>query len=157
MIIRIQLLNLIFFSLVTLKVLNSIWLLGKAVKLIKENKRAKHANKKAPASTQPTSPSKDGTKFKRSKSVGENMNLSAALNQLKKNTDHLRQPSLTPKPLFSNSTVSLQSVGLNDEFVKDANSEETPPGTADAQAKTKIPTKPLHEIDRYTMCSNRII
>ena len=85
--------------------------------------------------------------------------------------ESIQSQPLTPKLLFSNSTVSLQSVGLNDEFVKDSKAdssesneiEETKvikganlPEVSSEVKNRKTPT-PLNEIDRYTMCSNRII
>ena len=72
----------------------------------------------------------------------------------------------------SNSTVSLQNVGLNEEFIKDSQQQQqqqqqqesqegdtVPPESGDNSElkQRKPPPKPLNEIDRYTMCSNRII
>ena len=83
----------------------------------------------------------------------------------------LQDSMMTKKSLFSNSTVSLQSVGLNEEFIKDTQQCGVTSGTHSGENGTVSPTKedsskdtkkarpqkPLSEIDRYTMCSNRII
>ena len=119
--------------------------------LIGESKEQSHA---PPPNPPHASPTKDGGKFKRSWSVGENLDMSPTLLRFKKGPE-LQQASLTPKPLFSNSTVSLASVGLNEEFVKDTGS--APLVTDGKPQKQGLPPKPLNEIDRYTMCSNRII
>ena len=70
------------------------------------------------------------------------------------------------KALLSNSTVSLASVELNTEFIKDINAQSTPiayigeksPNSIEKETelKRRVP-KPLDDIDRYTMCSNRIV
>ena len=78
------------------------------------------------------------------------------LSETRPNPELQQQPSLTPKPLFSNSTVSLSSVGLNEDFVND-NSREGLPLVVGTDKSKRPPPKPLHEVDRYTMCSNRII
>lgn len=72
--------------------------------------------------------------------------------------------------LMSNSTVSLQSMRLNAEFMADLQQAEQTSGAqvdnnstrSDSDDMTltqrrKPPAKPLSEIDRFTMCSNRII
>jgi hypothetical protein len=112
----------------------------------------------------------EGT-LKRSQSVGERMNTPSPTptkpappspHELSPNAD-----SISQKILFSNSTVSLQSVGLNEDYVKD-NSSQKPemvltqrknPAPNSPKKENKPPKiqKPLSEIDRYTMCSNRII
>ncbi|XP_013378717.1 transmembrane anterior posterior transformation protein 1 homolog [Lingula anatina] len=88
------------------------------------------------------------------------------------------EKSLTAmKPMFSNSMVSLKSVHLNEEFLKDSEaaeaaenecSEDAVPKegkpeetgvadpTLDAVEKTKT-NKTLNEIDRFTMCSSSIV
>ena len=68
------------------------------------------------------------------------------------------------KALLSNSTVSLASVELNAEFIKDNNAVLPPDGQTSkqengadqSQLRQRVP-KPLEDIDRYTMCSNRIV
>ena len=76
-----------------------------------------------------------------------------------------RSPSITPKPLFSNSTVSLASVSLNEEFIlRDTCSEgKASPSRSELRQrkkddeKDKYPQKPLSEVDRFSMVSNRIV
>ena len=70
--------------------------------------------------------------------------------------------TLEQSQLMSNSTVSLQSVQLNAEFEADLQQTEQKTVVASSEETTltqrrKPPAKPLSEIDRYTMCSNRII
>ncbi|ELU04873.1 hypothetical protein CAPTEDRAFT_5824 [Capitella teleta] len=74
--------------------------------------------------------------------------------------------SISQKILFSNSTVSLQSVGLNEDYVKDKSTHNAEMVlskrhvhglTPEKNEKPARVQKPLSEIDRYTMCSNRII
>ena len=68
-----------------------------------------------------------------------------------------REDSFSNKALLSNSTVNLSSVELNEEFVKDTGIVTKPPEKNGTDPKKGKPQKPLSEIDRYTMCSNRII
>jgi hypothetical protein len=74
-----------------------------------------------------------------------------------------RSPSITPKPLFANSTVSLSSVSLNEEFtLKDTclDGKESQHNLELRQRKKtddKKPQKPLSEVDRFSMVSNRIV
>lgn len=81
--------------------------------------------------------------------------------------------SLTPRPLFANSTVSLQSVGLNEDYVRDQEGNLSPsPNTSKPQSNQsgelrqrkpeenksqKPPPPPLSEVDRFSMVSNRIV
>ena len=66
------------------------------------------------------------------------------------------------KALLSNSTVSLASVELNSDFIRDINAQSTPVDktrqseTKELNLKQRV-QKPLEDIDRYTMCSNRIV
>ena len=159
-------------SLVTFKVLNSIVLLGLACGYISDNKQKEAAATAAAESVAPPADSfSDSISFKRSDHVVKHLHRSHSISG-SMNTSvqegalsppilggHCITPSLTPKGLLSNSTVSLQSVGLNEDYVKDVTVvSPTAKGTELKRRKPEPrPAKPLSEIDRYTMCSNRII
>ena len=86
-----------------------------------------------------------------------------------------RQGSFAGSPLLHNSTVSLQSVQLNTDFVQDqlgrsvavadlsesdvtAGSDVKPRrGRQKSECTDGTITPPLSEVTRYTMCANRII
>ena len=162
-------------SLVTFKVLNSIVLLGLACGYINDNKQKEAAAAAATTAAQSVAPPadsfSDSISFKRndhvikhlhrSHSISGSMNTSVQEGTLSPPIlgGHCITPSLTPKGLLSNSTVSLQSVGLNEDYVKDVTVvSPTAKGTELKRRKPEPrPAKPLSEIDRYTMCSNRII
>ena len=181
--------HLLNFSLITLKVLISIVLLGKSCDYIKESKKAKDTKPaaKSESASAPSPPSKHKNPasaqsrddfdlkspglHRRSKSVGRDLNVTFSntssfsdVSLADTDTSLNRHISMT-KPMFSNSTVSLQSVGLNEDFIKDSTKEpSTPPLDIHSNAlkqrksdKNREPPKPLSEVDRYTMCSNRII
>ena len=163
-------------SLVTFKVLNSIVLLGLACSYIHDNKQKEVAaaatSNVSAATTQMKAPPvdsfSDGINFKRidlaiknlhrSHSVAGAMNMPPLESTLALPGQCIT-PCLTPKSMLSNSTVSLQSVGLNEDYVKDvAVMSPTSKGSELKQRRPQAtPTQPLSEIDRYTMCSNRII
>ena len=93
--------------------------------------------------------------IKRSNSLVINRTLcDSSLSDLEIRTSTPKEESLQitmSKDLLSNSTVSLASVQLNPEIAKDINTSSD---------KTEIRQriqKPLDHIDRYTMCSNRIV
>ena len=169
--------NVVFFSLLSLKVLNSIVLLGKSADFIHENKD-QPATSPDPHRTMPRSHSFTSIHFSTKQPCTDDMALDSALRQKMKRSQSLgssinsapdsptggapvspgKDESL--KPLFSsNSTVSLQSVGLNEEYIKDRDTGagSQPTSLTQRTNTTKKPQKPLSEIDRYTMCSNRII
>ena len=72
---------------------------------------------------------------------------------------------ITPKSLFANSTVSLASVSLNEDYsLKDTtHSVAGPSDKSNLRARKKDdkkeskPQKPLSEVDRFSMVSNRIV
>lgn len=186
---------LLCFSLLSFKVLISIVLAGKAIEYIaehKERERLEAEEKKSKqqiilkrkSSWDPSYSAHRVSEITRSKSVGARLNQTAHKRQhsddvnIKSNitteteitvADIVKSsPPLTQaKPLFSNSTVSLESVGLNEEMMRgksDSKSTETlltqvRQRTISGSKSAKKDKKeiPLHEIDRYDMCSNRII
>lgn len=173
--IGVLLLVMLYLCLVTFKVLNSVVLLGLACGYINDNKQKEAAAAATTAAAQskvpPVDSFSDSISFKRSdhafKHLHRSHSISGSMNaSLQEATlsppvlGHCLTPSLTPKGLLSNSTVSLQSVGLNEEYVKDVFTVVSPTakGTELKQRRVESrPAKPLSEIDRYTMCSNRII
>lgn len=181
-------------SLVTFKVLNSIILLGKAYDLIEENKQT--ASSKAETKQVPSMPllptSKDDLELlampkvssmelsndqmlRRSQSLVDLATEKEPMPEPTPDVDldstaYLRSSSFATNSLLYNSMVSLQSVGLNDEFIEDTQEgepvvlsssssgslrhRETP--SKDKKADN-TETQPLSEVDRYTMVCNRII
>ena len=176
----------IFFSLVTVKVLISIVLAGKAIDYITENKERekREANErknkehnliKRKSSWDPSYSASKVPDLHRSKSVGavlhkthkrqlsDDVNIKPSAksseNMTVKEIVKLNPPlaSSQSKALFSNSTVSLESMGLNEELIKDKDTQEKSGSELKHRGDKKKKEIPLHEIDRYDMCSNRII
>ena len=149
-------------------------LLGLACSYIHDNKQKDAATTSTvstattPMETPPVDSFSDGVNFRRidlaikhlhrSHSVAGAMNMSPLESTLTLPGQCIT-PCLTPKSMLSNSTVSLQSVGLNEDYVKDvAVLSPTAKGSELKQRRPQAPpVQPLSEIDRYTMCSNRII
>lgn len=178
----------LFPSLMSLKVLISIVLAGKAIEYISDHKERERSEEEERKSKQQIlskrksswDPSYSATKISeltRSKSVGSRLNRAghkrqhsddvnikptAEGNLTTENIPKLSPPLAQQKPLFSNSTVSLASVALNEDMMRDKSQKEELPvpqvrqrtTSGGKSAKKEIP---LHEIDRYDMCSNRII
>ena len=176
------------------KVLISIVLAGKAIDYIADHKERERMETQEKRSKQQLPLKRKSSwdlsysahrvsELTRSKSVGARLNQTAHKRQHSndvnirytnamdkdltvENIVKLSPPLNQAKPLFSNSTVSLESVGLNEEMMRDKaelRAEASPSqirqrtisGSKNAEsAKKEIP---LHEIDRYDMCSNRII
>ena len=173
------------------KVLISIVLAGKAIDYIAEHKERERAEAEEKKSKQQIflkrksswDPSYSAHKVKeltRSKSVGARLNQTAHKRQHSddvnikstivvdkdltvENIVELSAPLTQSKPLFSNSTVSLESVGLNEEMMRDKSESKSKSSPSQVRQRTTSGSKstkkeiPLHEIDRYDMCSNRII
>lgn len=142
---------------------NSIILLGLASDYITENKVPRSRCTSASDKNSP-SPSKEHASppgahdLKRSKSVGSDLNMPDEPPLNVPEFHHRQSFSNTPRPLFSNSTVSLNCMSLNEQLI--AEESEAVPSVVEPKAEEKParpPPKPLHEVDRYTMCSNRII
>ena len=173
------------------KVLISIVLAGKAIDYIAEHKERERSEAEEKKSKQQIflkrksswDPSYSANKVKeltRSKSVGARLNQTAHKRQHSddvnikstivvdkdltvENIVELSPPLTQSKPLFSNSTVSLESVGLNEEMMRDKSESKAKLSPSQVRQRTTSGSKnskkeiPLHEIDRYDMCSNRII
>lgn len=170
----------------TFKVLNSIVLLGKAYDLIEESKQAAAAKSETKVTpvTQTTSkddlelltmPKVSSTELSGDQAVRRTQSLADLAtekeeDELEPNTEspldstaYLRSSSFATNSLLYNSTVSLQSVDLYDNYVEDeketasfspARHRETP-----GKDKKTEPAdiQPLSEVDRFTMVCNRII
>lgn len=141
-------------SLITFKIFNSIILLGLACDYIQASKASKQAAQDAQ-----THDINSPTGHKRSKSLVENLHTLSrptvrnAEEEYPMTPSFLTQTSLNSKLYLSNSTVSLTSVSLNEDFL-DKKAPEVE--VKQRKDKEKKPSPPLNEIDRYTMCSNRI-
>ena len=154
----------LYFSLMTFKIFNSIVLLGLACDYIQEGKDRKQSQEDEKRAADITSP----TGHKRSKSLVENIYQSEKSEKITRKLEDefpvspglLKQTSLNAKHLLSNSTVSLASVSLNEDFLQDtkkASSDKSELKHRGGKDKKEKPAVPLNEIDRYTMCNNRII
>ena len=181
----------IYFSLVSFKVLISIVLAGKAINYIAEHKEREKAEAEEKKSKQqillkrksswdPSYSAHKVAELTRSKSVGARLNQTAHKRQHSDDVNirstvvvdkdltgekgvEIPPPLTQSKPLFSNSTVSLESVGLNEEMIRDKLDSKDKTSPSQVRQRTTSGSKsakkeiPLHEIDRYDMCSNRII
>ncbi|XP_064600982.1 transmembrane anterior posterior transformation protein 1 homolog [Liolophura sinensis] len=138
-----------YFCLITLKLLTSIIILGRACELIRQHKAATKSAKEELVNSSVMS---DKTTIPRSKSFSQPSGVSAMdivsrKSENKFNVEH--QPSINSQMLFSNSTVSIDSIALNEEVsersVKAGSQnrfEATDPfGPPDTQEGASLPAK----------------
>jgi len=110
-----------YICLITLKLLNSIIILGRAYDLIDQHKKAatpKNRKPKAPRSNshppsrKPSTEKMMPSQVSKSVSHSRNPSFTGSLTDISSPVD-IQHP-LGPKPIFCNSTVSLNSLGMND-------------------------------------------
>ena len=98
-------------------------------------------------------------RFHRSSSVGSRLGSVAAFPDYEPTLQG--RPSVTPKLLFSNSAVDLNSMGLNEEYASqnynNAATNIEKDGTRQRNSVKINDKSPLSEVQRYTMCHNQII
>ncbi|XP_032962087.1 transmembrane anterior posterior transformation protein 1 homolog isoform X4 [Rhinolophus ferrumequinum] len=129
---------LFYFGLITLKVLNSIVLLGKSCQYVKKAKMEEKLFNRPPTSTPGKPPSKSPSKCKPS----QEENLSA---------------SVTSQPTHQKENVIPLLVTSNsDQFLTTPDGDEKDITQENSELKHRSSKKDLLEIDRFTICGNRI-
>ncbi|XP_030047074.1 transmembrane anterior posterior transformation protein 1 homolog isoform X2 [Microcaecilia unicolor] len=134
---------LFYFGLITLKVLNSIILLGKSCKYVKEAKMEEKLFQTPPASTPGKPQTKSQSKCKQTQGLPTDENSSAS--------------SVTSQPVFqTKSAPTLLVTSNSDEFLTTPDEEDKDITQENSELKHRSAKKDLLEIDRFTICGNRI-
>ncbi|XP_046946454.1 transmembrane anterior posterior transformation protein 1 homolog isoform X1 [Lynx rufus] len=129
---------LFYFGLISLKVLNSIVLLGKSCQYVKEAKMEEKLFNPPPASTSGKPPHKSQNKCKPS----QEENLSA---------------SVTSQPVHpKENVVPLLVTSSSDQFLTTPDGDEKDITQESSELKHRSSKKDLLEVDRFTICGNRI-
>ncbi|XP_002746007.3 transmembrane anterior posterior transformation protein 1 homolog isoform X1 [Callithrix jacchus] len=133
---------LFYFGLISLKVLNSIVLLGKSCQYVKEAKMEEKLSNPPPNSTPGKPSSKSQSKCKHSQGLSTEENLSA---------------SVTNQPVHQKENVIPLLVTSNsDQFLTTPDGDEKDITQDNSELKHRSSKKDLLEIDRFTICGNRI-
>ncbi|KAK1175284.1 hypothetical protein AOXY_G2968 [Acipenser oxyrinchus oxyrinchus] len=133
---------LFYLGLITLKVLNSIVLLGKSCLYVKEAKMEEKLIQTPPATTPGKPPNKSKNKFRAPPGIS---------------TDDRLSTSITSQPVQqSESTCPLQPNSNSGQFLMTPDAEEKDITQAGMELKHRASKKDLLEIDRFTICGNRI-
>uniref|UniRef100_A0A8C0W8E7 Transmembrane anterior posterior transformation protein 1 n=1 Tax=Castor canadensis TaxID=51338 RepID=A0A8C0W8E7_CASCN len=128
---------LFYFGLITLKILNSIVLLGKSCQYVKDAKMEEKLFNPPPASM----PGKPGSKSQ-NKCKSSQENLSA---------------SVTSQPVHQKeSVIPLLVTSNSDQFLTTPDGDEKDITQENSELKHRSSKKDLLEIDRFTICGNRI-
>ncbi|XP_032128946.1 transmembrane anterior posterior transformation protein 1 homolog isoform X2 [Sapajus apella] len=133
---------LFYFGLISLKILNSIVLLGKSCQYVKEAKMEEKLSNPPPNSTPGKPSSKSQSKCKHSQGLSTEENLSASVT----NQPVHQKENVTPLLVTSNSDQFLTTPDGDEKDITQDNSE----------LKHRSSKKDLLEIDRFTICGNRI-
>ncbi|XP_042792774.1 transmembrane anterior posterior transformation protein 1 homolog [Panthera leo] len=129
---------LFYFGLISLKVLNSIVLLGKSCQYVKEAKMEEKLFTPPPASTSGKPPHKSQNKCKPS----QEENLSA---------------SVTSQPVHpKENVIPLLVTSSSDQFLTTPDGDEKDITQESSELKHRSSKKDLLEVDRFTICGNRI-
>ncbi|XP_063813078.1 transmembrane anterior posterior transformation protein 1 homolog [Pseudophryne corroboree] len=132
---------LFYFGLITLKVLNSIILLGKSCQYVKEAKMEEKLFQPPATSAPGKTPKKAPSKSKAKQGPPADAPVSA---------------SVTSQPKRQNSTAPLLVESNPDKFLTTPDGEEKDITQDNADLKNKSANKDLLDIDRFTICGNRI-
>ncbi|XP_036057043.1 transmembrane anterior posterior transformation protein 1 homolog [Onychomys torridus] len=133
---------LFYFGLISLKILNSIVLLGKSCQYVKEAKMEEKLFNPPPASTPGKPSSKSQSKCKPSQGLSTEENLST---------------SITSQPVHQKENVIPLLVTSNsDQFLTTPDGDEKDITQENSELKHRSSKKDLLEIDRFTICGNRI-
>ncbi|XP_028721681.1 transmembrane anterior posterior transformation protein 1 homolog [Peromyscus leucopus] len=133
---------LFYFGLISLKILNSIVLLGKSCQYVKEAKMEEKLFNPPPASTPGKPSSKSQSKCKSSQGLSTEENLST---------------SITSQPVHQKENVIPLLVTSNsDQFLTTPDGDEKDITQENSELKHRSSKKDLLEIDRFTICGNRI-
>nr|XP_033804708.1 transmembrane anterior posterior transformation protein 1 homolog [Geotrypetes seraphini] len=134
---------LFYFGLITLKILNSIILLGKSCKYVKEAKMEEKLFQPPPATTPGKPQTKSQSKCKPTQGLPTDENASSS--------------SVTSQPVCQTESASTLLVPSNsDEFLTTPDGEEKDITQESSELKHRSSKKDLLEIDRFTICGNRI-
>ncbi|XP_006740948.2 transmembrane anterior posterior transformation protein 1 homolog [Leptonychotes weddellii] len=129
---------LFYFGLISLKVLNSIVLLGKSCQYVKEAKMEDKLFNPPPASAPGKPPNKSQNKCKPS----QEENLSA---------------SVTSQPIHpKENVIPLLVASSSDQFLTTPDGDEKDITQESSELKHRSSKKDLLEVDRFTICGNRI-
>ncbi|XP_037753953.1 transmembrane anterior posterior transformation protein 1 homolog isoform X1 [Chelonia mydas] len=133
---------LFYCGLISLKVLNSIVLLGKSCQYVKEAKMEEKLFSPPPTSTPGKPPSKPQSKFKSTQGIS---------------TDESFSASVTNQPVHQKeNTTSLLVTSNSDQFLTTPDGEDKDISQDNSELKHRSSKKDLLEIDRFTICGNRI-
>ncbi|KAL6081157.1 hypothetical protein STEG23_032848 [Scotinomys teguina] len=133
---------LFYFGLISLKILNSIVLLGKSCQYVKEAKMEEKLFNPPPASTPGKPSSKSQSKCKSSQGLSTEENLST---------------SITSQPVHQKENIIPLLVTSNsDQFLTTPDGDEKDITQENSELKHRSSKKDLLEIDRFTICGNRI-
>ncbi|XP_038254566.1 transmembrane anterior posterior transformation protein 1 homolog isoform X2 [Dermochelys coriacea] len=133
---------LFYCGLISLKVLNSIVLLGKSCQYVKEAKMEEKLFSPPPTSTPGKPPSKPQSKFKSTQGIS---------------TDESFSASITNQPVHQKENTTSSLVTSNsDQFLTTPEGEDKDISQDNSELKHRSSKKDLLEIDRFTICGNRI-
>nr|XP_044986117.1 transmembrane anterior posterior transformation protein 1 homolog [Jaculus jaculus] len=133
---------LFYFGLISLKILNSIVLLGKSCQYVKEAKMEEKLFNPPPAGTPGKASNKSQSKCKSSQGLSTEENLSA---------------SVISQPVHQKENVIPLLVTSNsDQFLTTPDGDEKDITQEHSELKHRSSKKDLLEIDRFTICGNRI-
>nr|XP_006137044.1 transmembrane anterior posterior transformation protein 1 homolog isoform X2 [Pelodiscus sinensis] len=133
---------LFYCGLISLKVLNSIVLLGKSCQYVKEAKMEEKLFNPPPSSTPGKPLSKPQSKFKSTQGIS---------------TDESFSASVTNQPVQQKeNTTSLLVTSNSDQFLTTPDGDDKDISQDNSELKHRSSKKDLLEIDRFTICGNRI-
>ncbi|XP_066488033.1 transmembrane anterior posterior transformation protein 1 homolog isoform X2 [Tiliqua scincoides] len=133
---------LFYCGLISLKVLNSIVLLGKSCQYVKEANMEEKLFNPPPTSTPGKPLGKPQSKYKSAQGISTDENLSA---------------SVTSQPVHQKENTAPQLVTSNsDQFLTTPDGDEKDITQDSSELKHRPAKKDLLEIDRFTICGNRI-
>ncbi|NXC66552.1 TAPT1 protein, partial [Anhinga anhinga] len=131
-----------FFRLISLKVLNSIVLLGKSCQYVKEAKMEEKLFNPVLTATPGKPAGKQQSMFKSTQGIS---------------TDENGSTSVTNQPVHQKeNTPSLLVTSNSDQFLTTPDGEEKDISQDSSELKHRSSKKDLLEIDRFTICGNRI-
>ncbi|XP_053314275.1 transmembrane anterior posterior transformation protein 1 homolog [Spea bombifrons] len=132
---------LFYFGLITLKVLNSIVLLGKSCQYVKEAKMEEKLFQQPFTSMPGKTPKKAKSKSKTKQGIP---------------TDETASASVTSQPMRQASTTPLLVESSSDQFLTTPDGDEKEITQENSELKHRSANKDLLDIDRFTICGNRI-
>ncbi|NWS40066.1 TAPT1 protein, partial [Probosciger aterrimus] len=132
---------LFYCGLISLKVLNSIVLLGKSCQYVKEAKMEEKLFNPVLTATPGKPAGKQQSTFKSTQGISTDENGSA---------------SVTSQPVHQENSPSLLVTSNSDQFLTTPDGEEKDISQDSSELKHRSAKKDLLEIDRFTICGNRI-